>query len=62
MNNLCSQPKRHPVYLIGMDPAIPQSYPDHYAYILRAKRDDGRRPKIARVVRHLLVVDASFRR
>ena len=47
--------------LTGMDPDNLQSYLNLYVYLFRVKRDDERWPKIARVVRHLLMTDARFR-
>ena len=44
-----------------MDPANLQSYLNLYVYLFRVKRDDERRPGIARVVRHLLMTGARFR-
>ena len=61
MNNLCSWIKRYLWRFTGMDPGNLQSYLNLYVYLFRVKRDDERWPKIARVVRHLLMVDARFR-
>ena len=46
----------------GMDPESLQSCLDLYVCFFRVKRDDERWPKIARVVRHLLMAEARFRR
>lgn len=61
VNNLCSWIKRYLWRFTGMDPGNLQSYLNLYVYLFRVKRDDERWPKIARVVRHLLMVDARFR-
>lgn len=62
VNNLCSWLKRHLWRFTGMDPENLQSYLNLYVYFFRIKRDDERWPKIARVVRHLLMAEARFRR
>ena len=61
VNNLCSWIKRYLWRFTGMDPDNLQSYLNLYVYLFRVKRDDERWPKIARVVRHLLMTDARFR-
>lgn len=61
VNNLCSWLKRYLWRFTGMDPKNLQSYLNLYVYLFRVKRDDERWPKIARVVRHLLMTDARFR-
>lgn len=61
-NNLRSRPKRYLRRFAGMDPENLQSYPNPYVYFFRVERDDERRPKIARAVRHLLMAEARFRR
>lgn len=61
VNNLCSWVKRYLWRFTGMDPSNLQSYLNLYVYLFRVKRDDESWPKIARVVRHLLVTDARFR-
>ncbi len=54
---------RNPEYLEAMELVNNlQSYLNLYVYFFRVKRDDGRWPKIARVVRHLLMAEARFRR
>ncbi len=60
-NNLCSWIKRCLWRFTGMDPKSLQSYLNLYVYLFRVKRDDDKWPKIARVVRHLLMTDARFR-
>ena len=62
VNNLCSWLKRHLWRFTGMDPENLQSHLNLYVYFFRVKRDDERWPKIARVVRHLLMAEARFRR
>lgn len=61
VNSLCSWLKRYLWRFTGMDPANLQSYLNLYVYLFRVKRDDERWPKIARVVRHLMMADARFR-
>ena len=61
-SNLRSRPKRHLWRFTGMDPESLQSYLNPYVGFFRVKRDDERRPKIARAVRHLLMAEARFRR
>ena len=61
VNNLCSWIKRYLWRFTGMDPKNLQSYLNLYVYLFRVKRDGERWPKIARVVRHLLMTDARFR-
>ena len=61
VNNLCSWIKRYLWRFTGMDPDNLQSYLNLYVYLFRVKRDDERWPKLARVVRHLLISDARFR-
>ena len=61
-NNLRPWPKRYLRRFAGVDPENLQSYPNPYVYFFRVERDDERRPKIARAVRHLLMAEARFRR
>ena len=61
VNNLCSWLKRYLWRFTGMGMANMQSYLNWYVYLFRVKRDGERWPEIARVVRHLLTTDASFR-
>ena len=61
-SNPCSRPKRHLRRFAGMDPENLQSYLNPYVCFFRVERDDERRPKIARAVRHLLMAEARFRR
>ena len=62
VNNLRSRLKRCLWRFTGMDPENLQSHLNLYVYFFRVKRDDERWPKIARVVRHLLMAEARFRR
>lgn len=62
VSNPCSRLKRHLRRFAGMDPENLQSYLNPYVYFFRVERDDERWPKIARVVRHLLMAEARFRR
>lgn len=62
VNNLRSLPKRYLWRFTGMDPGGLQSYLNPYVCFFRVKRDDERWPKIARVVRHLPMAEARFRR
>ena len=61
-SSLCPWLRRHLWRFTGMDPESLQSCLDLYVCFFRVKRDDGRWPKIARVVRHLLMAEARFRR
>ncbi|WP_204212405.1 IS1595 family transposase [Collinsella sp. An271] len=61
VNNLCSWIKRYLWRFTGMDPKNLQSYLNLYVYLFRVKRGGERWPKVARVVRHLLMTDATFR-
>lgn len=61
VNNYCSWIKRYLWRLTGVEPDIPQFYFNLYVYLLRVKCDYARLPKIARVVRRLLMTDAVFR-
>lgn len=62
VSNLCSWLKRQLWRFTGMDPENLQPCLNLYVYFFRVKRDDERWPKIARVVRHLLMAEARFRR
>ena len=61
VNNLCSWLRRCLWRFTGMGPASLQSYLNPYVYLFRVRRDDERWPKIARVVRHLMMTGARFR-
>lgn len=62
VNNLRSWLKHCLWRFTGMDPENLQSHLNLYVYFFRVKRDDEMWPKIARVVRHLLMAEARFRR
>ena len=61
VNNLCSWIKRYLWRFTGMDMKNLQSYLNWYVYLFRVKQAKERWPEIARVVRHLLMVDSRFR-
>jgi len=61
VNNLSSWLKRYLWRFTGMDPANMQSYLDWYVYLFRVHQAEDRWPKTARVVRHLLATDATYR-
>lgn len=61
VNNLCSWLRRYLFRFPGMKMANLQSYLNWSVYLFRVKRDDGRWPKIARVIRHLLMSETSYR-
>lgn len=61
VNNLCSWVKRYLWRFTGMDMKYIQSYLNWYVYLFRVKQANEKWPEIARVVRHLLMTDASFR-
>lgn len=60
-NNLCSWIKRYLWRLVGMDPVNLKSYLNLNVYLFWIKRDSERWPKIAKVVRHLLLTEVRFR-
>ena len=60
-NNLCSWLKRYLWRFTGMEMKNLQSYLNWYVYLFRVKQAKERRPEIARVVRHLLMIDSHFR-
>lgn len=45
-----------------MRPEHLQDYLNWYVYPFRVKRDDERWPKLERVVRHLVMTNATYRR
>lgn len=61
VNNLCSWIKRYLWRFTGMEVKYLQSYLNWYVYLFRVRQASERWPEIARVVRHLLMVDAHFR-
>ena len=44
-----------------MDLKYLQSYLNWYAYLFRVKQAEERWPKVERILRHLVMADASFR-
>ena len=62
VNSLCSWIKRYLRRFPGMRPEHLQDYLNWYVYLFRVKRDDERWPKLERVVRHLVMTDATYRR
>jgi transposase-like protein len=61
VNNLCSWLRRYLFRFPGMKMVNLQSYLNWFVYLFRVKRDNGRWPRIARVIRHLLMSEASYR-
>jgi len=61
VNNLCSWIKRYLWRFTGMDPANLQSYLNWYVYLFRVNQASDRWPRLERVVRHLLMADATYR-
>ena len=61
VNNLSSWLKRHLRRFTGVDPANLQSYLDWFVYLFRVLQAQGRWPKAARAVRHLIMADATYR-
>lgn len=61
VNNLSSWLKRYLWRFTGMDPANLQSYLDWFVYLFRVRQAQDRWPKTARVVRHLIMADATYR-
>lgn len=61
VNNLSSWLKRYLWRFTGMDPANLQSYLDWFVYLFRVRQAEEKWPKTARVVRHLMMADATYR-
>lgn len=61
VNNLSSWLKRYLWRFTGMDPANLQSYLDWFVYLFRVRQAEDEWPKTARVVRHLMMTDATYR-
>jgi hypothetical protein len=61
VNNLCSWLRRYLFRFPGMKKGNLQSYLNWFVYLFRVRRDEEKWPKTARVLRHLLMSDASFR-
>lgn len=61
VNDLCSWLKRYLWRFTGMKPDNMQSYLNWYVYLFRVNQARDRWPETERVVRHLLMTDATFR-
>lgn len=61
VNNLCSWLRRYLFRFPGMKKSNLQSYLNWFVYLFRVRRDNEKWPKTARVLRHLLMTDASYR-
>lgn len=61
VNSLCSWLKRYLWRFTGMSMGNLQLYLDWYVYLFRVRRDEGKWPKLARVVRHMALASATFR-
>ena len=61
VNNLCSWLKRYLWRFTGMSMSNMQSYLNWYVYLFRVNQAKDRWPETARVVRHMMMSDASFR-
>lgn len=61
VNDLCSWLKRYLWRFTGMSMSNMQSYLNWYVYLFRVNQARDRWPETERVVRHLLMTDATFR-
>lgn len=61
VNDLCSWLKRYLWRFTGMSPANLQAYLDWYVYLFRVNQARDRWDPTARVVRHILMADATYR-
>ena len=61
VNNLCSWLKRYLWRFTGMDPGNLQLYLDWYVYLFRVNQAKERWPKVERVLRHLMMAEATYR-
>lgn len=61
VNNLSSWLKRYLWRFTGMDPSNLQSYLNWFVYLFRVHQAEEKWPKTARVVRHLMMADATYR-
>lgn len=61
VNSLCSWIQRYLGRFAGMNRENLQSYLNWFAYAFRVKRDGEKWPETARVIRHLLMTNASYR-
>ena len=60
-NSLCAWARRYVEGYVGMKQYNLQEYLDWYVYLFRVRQADGRWPKVARVLRHLMLTDAHYR-
>lgn len=61
VNNLCSRLKRYLWRFTGMDPGNLQLYLDWYVHLFRVNQAKERWPKVERVLRHLVMAEATYR-
>ena len=61
VNDLCTRLKRYLWRFTGMSPMNLQAYLDWYVYLFRVSRTRDRWDATARVVRHILMADATYR-
>ncbi|MDY5274831.1 MAG: hypothetical protein SPH33_03025, partial [Atopobiaceae bacterium] len=61
VNSLCAWIRRFVEGYVGMKTSNLQEYLNWYVYLFRARQADERRPKTARVLRHLMLTDAHYR-
>ena len=61
VNDLCSWLKRYLWRFTGMSPRNLQAYLDWYVYLFRVNQARDRLDQTARVVRHTLMADATYR-
>ena len=61
VNDLCSRLKRYLWHFTGMSPRNLQAYLDWCVYLFRANLARDRWDPTARVVRHILMADATYR-
>lgn len=60
-NDLCSWLKHYLWRFMGMSPRNLPAYPDWYVYLFRVSQARGRWDPTGRVVRHILMADATYR-
>ena len=61
VNSLCSWLRRYLFRFPGMKKANLQSCLNWFVHLFRVRRDEGKWPKAARVLRHLLMSDSHYR-
>ena len=61
VNSLCSWLRRYLWRFTGMSPKNLQSFLNWYTYLFRVRRAREKWPETERVVRHLVMTDASYR-